>query len=56
MNIFLIIVTCLFLDTAENEKDTTASQVESERSECFSETDDLDFNNQVIIPNLLLVN
>jgi len=56
MKIFLIIVTCLFLDSAENEKETTQSPVEVEQSECFSETDDLDFNNQVIIPNLLLVN
>jgi len=46
----------LFLDTAENEKEAIPSQIESERSECFSETDELDFNNQIILPNLLLVN
>lgn len=46
----------MFLDAPENEKETIPSQVESEWSECFSETDDLDFNNQIIIPNLLLVN
>jgi hypothetical protein len=56
MKIFLIIVTCLFLDTAENEKETIQSPVEAEQSECYSETDVLDFNNHIIIPNLLLVN
>lgn len=45
----------MFLDSSENEKQLKGTTVETEKTECFSETDEIDFNNHFIIPNNLLL-